>query len=86
MSQAASKRRICSYDRLEVRPDRLSVDRNGRQMYFCNARCLCIWAVQDSLRVPTWPTVGSFPAFFLTQPTGEQRTFGDVGEAGENGS
>jgi hypothetical protein len=45
MSQSASKRRICSYDILEVRPDGYALTETEGEMYFCNARCLCIWAV-----------------------------------------
>jgi hypothetical protein len=46
MSQSASKRRICSYDMLEVHPDGYTLTETEGEMYFCNARCLCIWAVQ----------------------------------------
>ena len=50
MSQSASKRRICSYDMLEVRPDGYTLTETEGEMYFCNARCLCIWAVQLATR------------------------------------
>ena len=30
------------------------------EMYLCNARYLCIWAVQLATR-PNWPLVGNFP-------------------------
>ena len=40
------KRRICSYHMLEVRPDGYTLTETEGEMYFCNARCLCIWAVQ----------------------------------------
>ena len=34
------------------------------EMYLCNARYLCIWAVQLATR-PNWPLVGNFRAFSL---------------------
>ena len=79
MSQAASKRRICSYDMLEVRPDGYTLTETEGEMYFCNARCLCIWAVQLATR-PNLADGRNLPGVQLTQPTGEQRTFADVGE------
>ena len=79
MSQSASKRRICSYDMLEVRPDGYALTETEGEMYFCNARCLCIWAVQLATR-PNLPEDRKLPAVQLTQPNGEQRTFADVAE------
>jgi hypothetical protein len=49
------------------------------EMYFCNARCLCIWAVQLATR-PNLTDGRKLPGVQLTRPTGEQRTFADVGE------
>lgn len=79
MSQSASKRRICSYDMLEVRPDGYTLTEAEGEMYFCNARCLCIWAVQLATR-PNLADSRKLPSVQMTQPTGEQRTFADVGE------
>ena|ERR1700722_431970 len=79
MSQTASKQRICSYDMLEVRPDGYTLTETEGEMYFCNARCLCIWAVQLATR-PNLADGRKLPGVQLTQPTGEQRTFADVGE------
>ena len=49
------------------------------EMYFCNARCLCIWAVQLATR-PNSADGRKLPGVLMTQPTGERRTFADVGE------
>ena len=39
-------RRICSHDIVRV-PESCYVLNDGEgEMYFCNARCLCLWAVQ----------------------------------------
>jgi hypothetical protein len=79
MSQPPSKRRICSYDMVEVRPDGYTLTETEGEMYFCNARCLCIWAVQLATR-PNLAEGRKLPGAQLTQPNGEQRTFADVGE------
>ena len=39
------KRRICSYDMAAVPEDGYIVTDEGGEIYLCNARCLCIWAV-----------------------------------------
>ena len=79
MSQAASQRRICSHDMLEVRPDGYTLTEAEGEMYFCNSRCLCIWAVQLATR-PNLADGRRLRGVQLTQPTGERRTFADVGE------
>ena len=49
------------------------------EMYFCNARCLCIWAVQLATR-PNLTDDRKLPGVQLTQATGEQRTLRMLGE------
>ena len=39
------KRRICSYDLAAVPEDGYVVTDDRGEIYLCNARCLCIWAV-----------------------------------------
>ena len=41
----AMKRRICSYDMAAVPDDSYVVVDDGGEVYLCNGRCLCIWAV-----------------------------------------
>jgi hypothetical protein len=45
MMQPASKRRVCSFDMAEVTPQGYVLAEEQGEMYFCNARCLCSWAV-----------------------------------------
>ena len=40
-----AKRRICSNDMAEVPADAFLLDDGEGQMFFCNPRCLCLWAV-----------------------------------------
>jgi hypothetical protein len=46
------KRRICSYDLAAVPDDGYIVTDERGEIYLCNARCLCIWAVTLVLKVP----------------------------------
>ena len=41
------KRRICSYDLASVPEDGYVVTDDGGEIYLCNPRCLCIWAVES---------------------------------------
>src|ERR1700726_2373715 len=42
---AANKLRVCSFDMAEVPPDGYVLAEEQGEMYFCNARCLFLWAV-----------------------------------------
>jgi hypothetical protein len=44
------ERRICSYDRVEVPEAAYVLQDGGGEVYFCNLRCFCIWAVQIATR------------------------------------
>jgi hypothetical protein len=62
---------------VSVRRDGYTPTETEGEMYFCNARCLCIWTVQ----LATHSNLADgrhLPGVQLTQPTGEQRTFADV--------
>ncbi len=45
MMQPANKRRVCSFDMAEVTPQGYVLAEEQGEMYFCNARCLCLWAM-----------------------------------------
>ena len=45
MSAPTRKRRLCSYDRSEVPPESYWLDDAQGAVYFCNARCLCVWSI-----------------------------------------
>jgi hypothetical protein len=38
-------RQICSYDMLAVPSHSYTVSEEEGEMYFCNSRCLCLWAM-----------------------------------------
>ena len=40
------KRRLCSYDMVEVPPQAFVLIDLGGEMFFCNLRCLCVWSTQ----------------------------------------
>lgn len=44
------KRRLCPYGMFEVADGAYFLSDSGGEMYFCNARCLCVWAVQLATR------------------------------------
>ena len=44
-SLAWIERRICSYCMLEVPSDSYVVTDAEGEIYFCNARCVCLWAI-----------------------------------------
>ena len=45
MPASIRKRRLCSYDRSEVPPESYWLDDAQAAVYFCNARCLCVWSI-----------------------------------------
>lgn len=45
MPEPTRKRRLCSYDRSECPPECYWLDDPQGAVYFCTARCLCIWSV-----------------------------------------
>ena len=77
MVSGTHKRRICSYDLAEVSVDGYVVADPGGQMYFCNARCLSIWA-PDFATKPNRPKEQKSTGLDLTTPSGEQHEFSDV--------
>jgi hypothetical protein len=52
---------------VEVRPDGYTLTGTDGEMHFCNARCLCIWAVQLAPR-PNLADGRQLPGVQLTQP------------------
>lgn len=72
MAEPARRRRICSYDLAEVPADAYIVTDGGGEMYFCNARCLSIWAV-DFATKPNRPQEQKDILLNLKTPTAVQR-------------
>src|ERR1700738_2676506 len=82
MTQHAHKRRICSYDMVEVPPEGYVLAEEQGEMYFCNARCLCLWAVHFVTN-PRRSEEQKRIACELTMPSGERRRFTDFIEAAQ---
>ena len=70
-------RRICSYDLLAVPEPSFVLKDGGGEMYFCNARCFCIWAIQWATR-PNLTEEQRTGEFLMTSPAGEQQAFKDL--------
>jgi hypothetical protein len=82
MTSAASKRRVCSFDMAEVSAKGYVLTEKQGEMYFCNARCLCLWA----MHFVTNPRVSEEEkriACELTMSSGERRQFADFIEAAQ---
>src|SRR5258705_12973506 len=73
---ATSKRRVCSFDMAEVSPEGYVLAEEQVEMYFCNARCLCLWAVHFVTN-PRRSAEQKRIACELTMPSGERRKFAD---------
>jgi hypothetical protein len=78
----ATKRRVCSFDMAEVSSDGYVLAEEQGEMYFCNARCLCLWAVHFVTN-PRRPEEQKRIACELTLPSGERRKFIDFIEAAQ---
>ncbi len=79
MTEPARRRRICSYDLAEVSTDAYIVTDERGEMYFCNARCVAIWAL-DFATKPNRPQEQKSVALDLRTPASERRQFPNVGE------
>ncbi|WP_433970198.1 hypothetical protein [Tunturiibacter gelidiferens] len=79
MGQPIHIRRICSYDMLEVPANGYVLAESAGEMYFCNARCLCIWAIQLATR-PNPTEEQKLFSTEMTPPAGLRRTFMNVTE------
>lgn len=73
---AANKCRVCSFDMVEVPPDGYVLAEEQGEMYFCNARCLCLWAV-SFVTNPRRSKEQKMAPCELTLASGERRKFND---------
>ena len=73
------KRRICSYDKTEVPADSYTLTEEEGDIYLCNPRCLCLWAVQRATRSDL-VEVHRGRALVMTTPQGEKRRFEGIVE------
>ena len=68
------KRRICSYDLAAVPEDGYIVTDDGGEIYLCNPRCLCIWAVSLATK-PGLTEELKVRRLILKVPAGEEPVF-----------
>ena len=70
------KRRICSYDMVEVPNESYVVTDDVGEIYLCNPRCLCIWAVLLATR-PSLDEKIKEQTLILKLPSREEKRFED---------
>ncbi len=71
------KRRICSYDMVEVPDESYVVTDDVGEIYQCNPRCLCIWAVLLATR-PNLDEKIKGQSLRLKLPSREEKSFDDI--------
>jgi hypothetical protein len=67
-------RRLCSHDVVLVPENCYVLVESGGEMYFCNGRCLCLWAVQFVTKVERSEEDKTIPVE-MTTPNGAKRRF-----------
>jgi hypothetical protein len=72
-------RRICSYDKVEVSRDCYTITEEQGDIYLCNPRCLCLWAMQRATR-PHIVEADQGCALIMTLPASEKRRFEGIVE------
>jgi hypothetical protein len=82
MTEPANKRRVCSFDMAEVSLEGYLLAEEQGEMSFCNALCLCLWAVHFVTN-PRRSEEQKKIACELTMPSGERRRFADFIEAAQ---
>ena len=80
--RAPTKRRVCSFDMTEVTSGGYVLADAEGEMYFCNSRCLCLWAV-NFVTHPRRTQEQKSVACTLTVPSGERRSFSDLIEVAQ---
>jgi hypothetical protein len=71
------KRQICSYDMVAVTSGSYTVADAEGEMYLCNARCLCIWAVMLATK-HNLPDSERARSFVVTSPLDKRRSFDNL--------
>jgi len=71
------KRRICSYDMVEVPDESYVVTDDIGEIYLCDSRCLCIWAVLLATK-PNLDEKIKTQAVTLRLPNREEMTFDTI--------
>src|ERR1700712_2456820 len=68
------KRQICSYDMVAVPSNSYTVTDAEGEMYLCNSRCLCIWAVMLVTK-HNLPESERDRSVVVTNPVGKKLSF-----------
>jgi hypothetical protein len=82
---SAMKRQICSYDMLAVPSRSYTVSDEEGERYFCNSRCLCLWAMMLVTK-PKLPERDREQAFVMTLTDDKKRSFDTVVELASLGN
>jgi hypothetical protein len=72
-------RRICSYDMVEVPRDAYTMTEEEQEIYLCNPRCLCLWAVLRATR-PDLVEAHRGHVLIMTTSAGKRRSFENIVE------
>ncbi len=75
--RSTMKRRLCSYDMVEVPQHAFVLTDSGGEMYFCDLRCLCVWSVQLATR-PNLSELQRSGTYLLKTEIGEEHQFKGV--------
>jgi hypothetical protein len=75
-------RQICSYDMVAVPPGSYAVTDGEGDMYLCNSRCLCIWAVMLVTK-HNLPESERDRSFVVTTLLGKKRSFDTLMDLGQ---
>ena len=73
------KRQVCSYDMVAVPSHSYTLTDGDGDIYLCNPRCLCIWAVLLVTK-SNLPEGVRKRSFILTGPSGTRRGFDNLVE------
>ena len=68
------KRRLCSYDMVEVQQQAFVLADQGGEMFFCNLRCLAVWSVQLATR-PNLSDEQRSARYTLNTQSGQEHRF-----------
>ena len=71
------KRRICSYDMVEVPNESYVVTDDVGEIYLCNPGCLCVWSVLLATR-PSLDEKINEQTLILKLPSREEKSFDDL--------
>lgn len=69
--------KICTHDRRCVPPEHYTLEDHAGTIYFCDARCLCLWAVGIATKPGLTEEQRAIPCR-MTTPDGISQDFGGI--------